>query len=303
MKSSEHKPRLIVILGPTASGKSALAVSLAKKFNGEIISADSRQIYQGLDIGSNKTTIAEQAGIKHHLMDIVKPDQDYSLHDWQQEAFKTIRHIAREQKIPIICGGTGLYLSSILQNYQIPETNLALRKELQQYTLPQLIKQLEISDPEILESIDINNKVRVLRALEYVLAFKKSLKEKQLSADCPFDYLIFGINPDRDELYKKIDQRVEQMINLGLVDEVKKIYTQYPDKNTPALTGIGYKEIIQYLDGQISLVSATELIKKNTRHYAKRQMTWFRRMEKQGIKINWSLSESEIDKMIKDFLK
>lgn len=300
---SDNKPKIIIILGPTASGKSALAVELAKKFNGEVISADSRQIYQGLDIGSNKTTPEEQAGIKHYLLDIVKPDQDYSLHDWQAAAFQTIDKINQLYKLPIICGGTGLYLSSILQNYQIPETDLALRQELQQYTLPQLIKQLEISDPEILKSIDVNNKVRVLRALEYVLAFKKSLKSGQGSSACPFDYLIFGINPGRNELYKKIDQRVEQMIKIGLVDEVKKIYAQYPSKDTPALSGIGYKEIIQYLDGQISLAEATDLIKKNTRHYAKRQMTWFRRLEKQGIKINWDLALSEIEKMIKDFLE
>ncbi len=299
---SDNKSKIIVILGPTASGKSALAVSLAKKFNGEIISADSRQIYQGLDIGSNKTTLAEQDGVKHYLLDIVKPNQDYSLHDWQQAAFKTIAHITSEHKVPIICGGTGLYLSSILQNYQIPETNLVLRQELQQYTLPQLIKQLKISDPEILESIDVNNKVRVLRALEYVLAFKKSLKSGQVSAPCAFDYLIFGLNPDRNELYKKIDQRVDQMIKIGLVDEVKKIYAQYPPKDTPALSGIGYKEIIQYLDGKICLDTAIDLIKKNTRHYAKRQMTWFRRLEKQAIKISWNLSFEDIEKMTKNFL-
>ncbi len=297
------KPKIIVILGPTASGKSALAVELAKKFDGEIISADSRQIYQGLDIGSNKTTAAEQEGITHYLLDVIKPDQDFSLHDWQAAAFQTIAHIASEHKVPIICGGTGLYLSSILQNYQIPETDLALRQELQQYTLSQLIKQLEISDPEILASIDVNNKVRVLRALEYVLAFKKSLKSGQGSSTCAFDYLIFGINPDRNELYKKIDQRVEQMIKIGLVDEVKKIYAQYPGEDTPALTGIGYKEIIQYLNGQISLAEATDLIKKNTRHYAKRQMTWFRRMEKQNIKINWNLPLEDIEKITKSFLE
>ncbi|MFA6252908.1 MAG: tRNA (adenosine(37)-N6)-dimethylallyltransferase MiaA [Patescibacteria group bacterium] len=296
------KTKIVVILGPTASGKSVLAVELAKKFNGEIISADSRQIYQGLDIGSNKTTLAEQAGVPHYLLDVVKPNQDYSLHDWQQTAYQTIEKINEKNKLPIICGGTGLYLSSILQNYQIPETDLALRKELQQYTLSQLIKQLEISDPEILENIDINNKVRVLRALEYVLAFKKSLKSGQVSNACPFDYLIFGINPDRNELYKKIDQRVDQMIKIGLIDEVKKIYTQYSDKDIPALSGIGYKEIIQYLDGEIPLNEATELIKKNTHHYAKRQMTWFRRMEKQGIKINWNLPLEDIEKMIKKFL-
>jgi tRNA dimethylallyltransferase len=297
------KPKIIVILGPTASGKSSLAVKIAKQFKGEVISADSRQIYQELNIGSNKTTIAEQDGIKHYLLDIIKPEQDYSLYDWQASALTIIKKIAEQNKLPIICGGTGLYLSSILQNYQLPTTDLNLRKELEQHSLEQLIKQLEISDPEILATIDTKNKVRVLRALEYVLAFNASIKSGQKSSDCPFDYLIFGIDPIREALYKKIDQRVDQMISLGLVAEVKEIYSRYPNKNTPALTGIGYKEIIQHLDGEISLEQAIDLIKKNTRHYAKRQMTWFRRMEKQGIKIHWNLTLTEIEKEITKFLK
>lgn len=300
---SNSKPKIIVILGPTASGKSGLAVAIAKKFNGEVVSADSRQIFQELNIGSNKTTPEEQDGIKHYLLNIVKPDQDYSLHDWQEAAFSAISEINRHHKLPIVCGGTGLYLSSILQNYQLPKTDLALRKELEQHSLAQLIKQLEISDPEILESIDTSNKVRVLRALEYVLAFKESLKIGQKSSDCPFNYLIFGVEPEREALYKKIEQRVEQMIELGLVEEVKNIYQKYPDKNTTALTGIGYKEIIQYLNKEITLETAIDLIKKNTRHYAKRQMTWFRRMEKQGINIKWNLSLTDIEKEINNFLK
>ncbi len=297
------KSKIIIILGPTASGKSALAIDIAKKFNGEVISADSRQIYQELNIGSNKTTVEEQDGIKHYLLDIVKPDQEYSLHDWQEAAFKTIEEINKNHKLAIVCGGTGLYLSSILQNYQLPKTDLALRKELDHYTLEQLIKQLEISDPEILNSIDTKNKVRVLRALEYTLAFRASLKNDQKTENCPFDYLIFGLDQEREALYKKIDQRVEQMIATGLIDEVKKVYAQYQDKDNHALSGIGYKEIIQYLDGLISLTEATELIKKNTRHYAKRQMTWFRRMEKQGIKIHWNLNLVDIEKEINKFLK
>lgn len=297
------KPKIIVILGPTASGKSALAIDIAKKFKGEVISADSRQVYQELNIGSNKVTPEETEGITHHLLDVIKPDQDYSLYDWQEEAFKTIEEINKNYKVPIICGGTGLYLSSILQNYQIPKTNLALRKELEHFTLEQLIKQLEISDPEILHSIDTKNKVRVLRALEYTLAFKASLKNNQKTQECPFDYLIFGLDPDREALYKKIDQRVEQMIATGLIDEVKQVYAQYQNKENHALSGIGYKEIIQYLDGLISLAEATELIKKNTRHYAKRQMTWFRRMEKQGLQIHWNLTLPDIEKEINNFLK
>ncbi len=300
---TKNKPKIIVILGPTASGKSALAIDIAKKFKGEVISADSRQVYQELNIGSNKVIQEETEGITHHLLDVIKPDQDYSLHDWQEAAFKTIEEINKNHKVPIICGGTGLYLSSILQNYQLPKTDLALRKELEQYTLEQLIKQLEISDPEILNSIDTKNKVRVLRALEYTLAFKASFKNDQKTKDCPFDYLVFGLDPEREALYKKIDQRVDQMISAGLVEEVKTIYSKYQDKDNHALSGIGYKEIIQYVDGLITLEEATELIKKNTRHYAKRQMTWFRRMEKQGIKIQWNLATADIEKEINNFLK
>jgi len=300
--STKVKQKITVILGPTASGKSDFAVCLAKKFNGEIISADSRQIYQGLDIGANKITKTEQQGIKHYLLDIAKPDQEFSLHDWQQAAFKNIEKILKKNKLPIIVGGTGLYLSSVLQNYQLPATDKKLRLEINKLSLAELIAKLKKIDPEIIKKIDSKNKIHVVRALEYAIAFGDNFLESQKSLDCPYDYLIFGLNPDKEKLYQKINQRVETMIKIGLVEEVKMLVAKY-QKDLPALSGIGYQEIIKYLNKELNLEEAVELIKKNTRHYAKRQMTWFRRMEKQGLKINWNKSLTEAEALIKNFLK
>ncbi|MFA6307898.1 MAG: tRNA (adenosine(37)-N6)-dimethylallyltransferase MiaA [Patescibacteria group bacterium] len=243
----KNKQKIIIILGPTASGKSALAVYVAKNFNGEIISADSRQIYKGMDIASNKITKSEMAGIKHHLLDVVNPDQDYSLYNWQQAAFAKIKKILKNNKIPIICGGTGLYICSVIQNYDMHPQRPSLR-------------------------------------------------------ECPYEFIVLGINPDREKLYNKINKRVDKMLRDGSIAEVKKIYKKYPNKKLVSLSGIGYRQIIEYLDNKTSLEKAIEKIKQDTRHYAKRQMTWFRRMEKQGIKIYWNKSKTEIKKLIKDFL-
>lgn len=243
-----NKPKIIVILGPTASGKSNLAVYIAKHFNGEIISADSRQIYKGMDILSNKITKDEMAGIPHHLIDIATPDQDYSLYNWQHDAFKTIDKILKKKKLPIIAGGTGLYICSVLQNYD-----------------------LNPKDPKIQE--------------------------------CPYDFLVLGLMPEREKLYKIINKRVDKMIGDGSINEVKKLYKKYPQKNLVALTGIGYRQLIEYLNNKISLEETIDNIKRDSRHYGKRQMTWFRRMQKQGIKIHWNKTKPQAKKLLKDFLK
>lgn len=300
--STKTLGKIIVILGPTASGKSDFAVKLAKKFNAEIISADSRQIYQDLDIGSNKISQAEQQNIKHYLLDLVKPDQEFSLYDWQQQAFKIINTLLKKEKNVIMVGGTGLYLSSILQNYQLPATDKALRLKLNKLNLEKLVAQLKTIDPEITKKIDSKNKIHVVRALEYAIAFHDDLDTNKKTAACPYDYLIFGLNIEKEKLYTKINQRVDQMIDQGLIKEVKNIYQKYQNKNLPALSGIGYQEISKYLNKELSLEEAIDLIKKNTRHYAKRQMTWFRRMEKQGLKINWNKNLAQAENLVNKFL-
>jgi tRNA dimethylallyltransferase len=300
--STTAKQKIIIILGPTASGKSDFAVKLAKKFNGELISADSRQIYQELNIGSNKITETEKQGIKHYLLDVVKPDQDFSLYDWQQNAFQSIEKILKKNKQPIIVGGTGLYLSSILQNYQLPATDKALRLKLNKLSLEKLVAQLKKIDPEITKKIDSKNKIHVVRALEYAIAFHDDLQTNKKTATCPYDYLIFGLNPDKEKLYQKINNRVDTMIKNGLLAEVKNLIKKYK-ADLPALSGIGYQEISKYLNKELGFEEAVELIKKNTRHYTKRQMTWFRRMEKQGLKINWNKNITEAESLIKKFLK
>lgn len=299
--STNGKKKIIVVLGPTASGKSDFAVLLAKKFNAEVISADSRQIYQELNIGSNKIAENEKQGIKHYLLDVAKPDQEFSLYDWQQAAFQSIDKILAKNKLAIMVGGTGLYLSSILQNYQLPATDKALRLKLNKLSLEKLVAKLKKIDPEIIKKIDSKNKIHVVRALEYAIAFHDDLDTNKKTSACPYDYLILGINPDKEKLYQKINQRVDIMLKDGLLDEVKNLLKKYK-ADLPALSGIGYQEISKYLKKELSLEEAIELIKKNTRHYAKRQMTWFRRMEKQGLKINWNNTITEVETLIKKFL-
>ena len=300
--SIKKQGKIIIILGPTASGKSDFAVKLAKKYNSEIISADSRQVYKKLDIGSNKITEEEKQGIKHYALDIIEPDQSFSLHDWQTMTFELIEKIQSHKKLPILVGGTGLYLSSILQNYQLPKTDLILRKELNQLSLKELVDRLKKVDPEASKNINLKNKIHVVRALEYATAWKENFKDAQKSSECPYQHLIFGLSPEREILYKKINQRVDQMIDQGLVEEVKKIYKKYPDKTLSALSGIGYQEIIQYLEKKLTPEEAIDLIKKNTRHYAKRQMTWFRRMEKQGLEITWNKNIDQAIEITQKFI-
>lgn len=287
--------KLIVILGPTASGKTELALKLAKKFNGEIVSADSRQIYKEMDIGTAKPSKKEL----HHLIDIIKPDQEFTLAQYKNKALKIIRDIQRRDKLPLLVGGTGLYIQSIVDNLKIPQVkpDKELRKELEKMTNQELFEKLKKLDEQATSFIDINNKRRLIRALEVCLITKKPFSQQREKGKKLFDVLQIGIKTNKEELEKRIDKRTEQMVEMGLVDEVKNLLNKYsPD--LPSMNSIGYQEIIQYLKEEIDLNKARELIKKHTQQYTKRQMTWFKRDKR----INWIKNAKEAEKLAREFI-
>jgi len=298
---SAHKAnkKLIVILGPTASGKSSLAVRLAKKFNGEIVSADSRQIYKGMDIGSAKITPKEMAGIPHHLIDIVRPDQDFTLAQYKRRAVKIIKDIQRRGRIPFLVGGTGLYIQAVVDNLKIPSVgpDKKLRQKLEKKTNQELFNQLQKLDPSTAQKIDQNNQRRLVRALEVCLLTKKPFSEQRKKGRPMFDALQIGLKVGLDEIKKGITGRTEKMFEAGLVKEVGKLLERY-SANLPAMSGIGYKEIIFYLDKKTTLEKTRELISLHTLQYARRQMTWFKRDKR----IHWVKNYSQAVKLLSQHL-
>jgi len=278
--------KLIIILGPTASGKSDLAIKLAKEFNGEIISADSRQIYKEMDIGTAKVTKKEMDNIPHYLINIINPNQEFTLAQYKKLAVKTIKDIQKRNKLPFLVGGTGLYIQSIVDNLQIPEVvpDKKLRDKLENQTNQKLYNQLKKLDPESLKVININNKRRMIRALEVCLSTKKSFSQQRKKGKPLFNILQIGIKPNKKTLERKINQRADKMIQAGLIEEVKNLIKKYGHKPY-SMSGIGYKEIISYLEKKISLDKAKELIKIHTRQYARRQMSWLDETKKSnGLK-------------------
>ena len=278
---------LLVVCGPTASGKTGLAVQLAKLYGGEVVSADSMQLYKGLSIATAKPTADEMQGVKHHLIDFLEPDQPFSVADYVKAARRCIDDIVSRNKLPILCGGTGLYISSLIDNVNFDESagNSLKRQELRSYAemfgKHSLWKRLLAVDPESAAAIHENNLNRVIRAIEVYEVTGKTLS--QLKAESrqeasPFNACIIGIGfEDRQILYHRIDQRVDIMLENGLVDEVRDFYEKYSPAT--AYQAIGYKELIPYFNGLITLDEAVDKIKLETRHYAKRQLTWFRRMD------------------------
>lgn len=296
--------KLIVILGSTASGKTELSIKLAKKFKGEIISADSRQIYCGLDIGTAKPTKKQQATVKHYLIDIKKPNQPYSVGQYKKEAIKVINKIIKNGKTPFLVGGTGLYIKAIIDNLEIPtiKPDWKLRNKLElkikRQGLKVLYDQLIKIDPEAAYIVDPNNPRRIIRALEIALKTKKPFSQQRKKGEALFNTLEIGLNPPKNKLRKEIEKRTDKMIKIGLVKEVKSLIKIY-DKNSLCFDAIGYQEIIDYLEGKISLNEAVSRIKKNTWHYAKRQMTWF----KKDKRIHWIKNQKEAEKLVNKFLK
>ena len=279
------KEKVIVICGPTASGKTALSIELAKKINGEIVSADSMQIYKDMDIGTAKPTKEEMQGIKHYLLDYVSPEERYSVAQYKQDAKTAIKEIIERGKTPIIVGGTGLYVDSLI--YEIEYNDIKIdenyRKELEKIAeeqgLEELYKKALKIDPVAMEKISTNDKKRIMRVLEiYKSTGKTKTEQEQESRKNPveYDYRIFAINWDRETLYQRINKRVDIMIEQGLIEEVKSILKKY-DKCPTAMQGLGYKEVVDYINGIYTKEEMIEKIKMETRRYAKRQLTWFRK--------------------------
>lgn len=265
-----EKIKLIVVVGPTAVGKTALGIELAQQFNGEIISGDSQQVYRHLDIGTAKATPEEQAAAPHHLIDVRDVDANYSVYDFVVEASQAITEIASRGKVPIIVGGTGLYLQSLLEGYHLggevdQEKLLAYRKDLEQLSdevLFEKIADLGKKIPEI-------NRRRAIRALE-LAKFGQNLENKETN----YEALLIGLNDDRQVLYDRINHRVDLMLEKGILDEAKWLYDNH--RNVQAARAIGYKELFPYFTGDASLEDCVEKLKQNTRRFAKRQLTWFR---------------------------
>ena len=287
------KINVIAIVGATASGKTAYAIELAKKIDGEIVSADSRYVYKGFDIGTAKPTKEEQEGIPHHLIDIVEPEFEYSAGLYKKDASKIIQEIHSRGKTPIVTGGTGLYIDILLKNYDLPqiEANHSLRDELKQLDTEELFAKLKKMDAEASEIIDQNDRKKIIRAIEIIQATGKPLKETRGIEESPYTIEWIGKNHDRKTLYARIDKRVDIMLEMGLIDETKNLLKKHgPIPNL--VNTIGYREITSYLNGNCSLEEATELLKKNTRNYAKRQLTWFRR----NGEIKWDIYPEKFKK-------
>lgn len=280
------KNKVIAIVGATASGKTAYSIELAKKVNGEIISADSRLVYKGFDIGTAKPTLEERDGIPHYLIDIVEPEVDYSVGLWAKEAENCIDEIISRGKVPIIVGGTGLYFRILLENYDLPkvEPNYDLRRELETLTFEELQTRLASKDPETASRIEKNDKKKIIRALEIVETLNLPMSEARGVKDSsPYEVEWHGRNFPREELYERINKRVDLMIETGLIEETKNLLEKH-GRIPNLIDTIGYREIIEYLDGKLDLKGACDILKQNTRRYAKRQLTWFRK----NTMIDWN---------------
>lgn len=279
------KPKVIVICGPTASGKTALSIELAKKINGEIVSSDSMQIYKYMDIGTAKPSKEEMQGVKHYLLDFVEPNKRYSVAEYKKDAEKAIEEIISKGKTPIVVGGTGLYVDSLIYGieYQDIELDEKYRKELEEKAqkegLEKLYEEAKKIDPQAMEKISSNDKKRIIRVLEIYKATGKTKTEQEIQSrknGVKYDYKVFAINMDREKLYERINKRVDIMIEQGLIQEVENLLKKY-DEFPTAMQGLGYKEVVEYLQGKTTKEEMVEKIKMETRRYAKRQITWFKK--------------------------
>ncbi len=294
------KQKVIAITGPSSSGKTKLAIETAKALNGEIISVDSRQIYKELDIGSAKPALEEREGIVHHLIDVVNVTDEYTAADFCDAASYIINDIIRRGKMPILAGGTGLYFRILLQDFDLPRVapDKKLREELEQKTSTELYDMLLSLDYDAAQKIHFNNKVKIIRALEVCKTLGIPMSRAQKKKESKYQTLWVGLNSqNRDFLYDRINNRVEIMFEKGLIKEAENLFNKY-GKNKILMSTIGYQEIFPYLNGDITLESAKELLKQNTRRYAKRQISWFKSNED----VHWYDIEKESFEKILDFI-
>lgn len=275
-----NKPDVIVICGPTASGKTKLGIEIANEINGEIISCDSMQIYKEMDIGTAKPNRQEQKMAKHYLIDFVPPNERYSVADYKIDATNAIENILKQGKTPIIVGGTGLYLDSLIYNIQFREDNVDIeyRKKMEQYDTEIIYEKAKKIDEIATKKISPNDRKRLIRILEiyHSTGKNKTELEKESRKKTKYNYKIFVLNMDREKLYERINSRVDLMIEDGLIEEVEKLTKKYKTFPT-SMQGLGYKEVVKYLNGELNKETMVETIKQESRRYAKRQLTWFRR--------------------------
>lgn len=303
------KDKLIILAGPTASGKTSVSIDLAKRIGGEIVSADSMQVYRGMDVGTAKIKADEMQGVKHYLINVLDPTEDFNIVKFQNMVKYSIEEIKRNGHIPILVGGTGFYIQSVIYDIDFDKQDdngdirKALEEEYDKMGADFMYEKLKKIDSVSAENIHKNNKKRIIRAIEYFLinnALISAHNESQRKKDSPYDFRFFVLNPPRDILYDRINQRVDKMVEEGLVEEVKDLKNAGLSIENISMQGIGYKEILEYLDGEIALDEAVDKIKQNTRHMAKRQVTWFKR-EKDVIYINpfeFENNEKLVDYMV-----
>ena len=295
---------MIFIGGATASGKTSISIELAKRLNGEIISADSMQVYKYMNVGTAKATKEEQCGIVHHMIDIVDPHDSYSVAEYQEQARRIIVDVKQRNKVPIIVGGTGLYVNSLLYDYHPSARDEGLREqlkqELNQYGIDYMYTKLLELDPKSAENIHKNNVKRVLRALEVIILTGESMADKR-DKEKPYPHLMYAVNMERETLYERINKRVDMMFDNGLKEEVNYLVNDLGvNFDCQSMQAIGYKEFRDYMAGEIEENTLKELIKQHSRNYAKRQQTWFKSIES-CVWIKNEEKESICNKIIKDY--
>jgi tRNA dimethylallyltransferase len=269
---------LLVLVGPTAVGKTFLSLELARRFDGEVASADSRLFYRGLDIGTAKPTAEEQAVVPHHLIDVCRPDETLTLGEYQRRAYAAIDAIQQRGRLPLLVGGAGQYVKAVVEGWGIPKAppQPALRRRLESLGGAELARWLQQLDPEAAARIDPRNVRRVVRALEVTLVSGRAISELQRKKPPPYDIFTIGLTCEREQLYRRIDERVDQMMAAGLLEEVRALWAAEYNRRLPALSGLGYRQLWAYLEGETTLPEAVDRIKFETHRFVRQQYTWFR---------------------------